>query len=89
MVRIKLKRIGKKKNPFYNIVIMEKLSHIKGKYIDKVGYFDPLKKNLKIRINISESTYQLVKDHFKCNNRGKINAKYKGEINMYFVESTI
>lgn len=50
MVRIKLKRIGKKKNPFYNIVIMEKLSHIKGKYIDKVGYFDPLKKNLKMNI---------------------------------------
>ena len=50
MVRIKLKRIGKKKNPFYNVVVMEKLSYINGRYIDKVGYFDPLKKNIKINI---------------------------------------
>jgi adenylate cyclase len=37
------------------------------------------------RINISESTYQLVKDQIRCSSRGKINAKYKGDINMYFV----
>ncbi len=37
------------------------------------------------RINISENTYQLVKDKIRCSSRGKINAKYKGEINMYFV----
>jgi adenylate cyclase len=37
------------------------------------------------RINISESTYELVKDKIRCSSRGKINAKYKGEINMYFV----
>ncbi len=38
------------------------------------------------RINISESTYQLVKDKFTCTHRGKILAKNKGEIDMYFVE---
>ncbi|MBK9319818.1 MAG: adenylate/guanylate cyclase domain-containing protein [Bacteroidetes bacterium] len=37
------------------------------------------------RINISESTYELVKDSIRCSSRGKIHAKYKGEINMYFV----
>lgn len=38
------------------------------------------------KINISGSTYQLVKDIFKCEHRGKIPAKNKGEIDMYFVE---
>lgn len=38
------------------------------------------------RINISGSTYQLVKDHFNCEYRGKIQAKNKGEIDMYFLE---
>lgn len=38
-------------------------------------------------INISETTYELVKDHFNCLPRGKIAAKNKGEIEMYFVES--
>jgi len=38
------------------------------------------------RINISASTHELIKEHFECNYRGKIAAKGKGEIDMYFVE---
>jgi len=38
------------------------------------------------KVNISESTYELVKHQFKCFSRGKINAKGKGEIEMFFVE---
>lgn len=37
------------------------------------------------KINISDATHELVKDHFTCEYRGKINAKNKGEVNMYFV----
>jgi adenylate cyclase len=37
------------------------------------------------RINISEATYNMVKDYFECEYRGMISAKSKGEINMYFV----
>ncbi len=39
------------------------------------------------KINISESTWNLVKDHFHCSPRGKIAAKNKGEIEMFFVDS--
>ncbi|WP_115462169.1 adenylate/guanylate cyclase domain-containing protein [Winogradskyella aurantiaca] len=38
------------------------------------------------RINISDSTYQLVKHAVKCEYRGKIHAKGKGELDMYFVK---
>lgn len=38
------------------------------------------------KINISGSTYILVKESFTCNYRGKVKAKNKGEIDMYFVE---
>jgi class 3 adenylate cyclase len=38
------------------------------------------------RINISGSTYSLIKNEFNCTYRGKINAKNKGEIDMYFVD---
>jgi class 3 adenylate cyclase len=38
------------------------------------------------KINISGTTYKLVKDHFNCSYRGKVKAKNKGEIDMYFVE---
>ena len=38
------------------------------------------------KVNISGSTYELVKNDFNCIHRGKIPAKNKGEIDMYFVE---
>jgi class 3 adenylate cyclase/FixJ family two-component response regulator len=38
------------------------------------------------KINISGDTYGLVKDFFICTHRGKIPAKGKGEIDMYYVE---
>ncbi len=39
------------------------------------------------RINISENTYELIKDHFHCEYRGMVKAKNKGEIKMYFAEA--
>ena len=39
------------------------------------------------KINISETTYELVKDKFKCEYRGEIEAKGKGMMKMYYVTS--
>jgi class 3 adenylate cyclase len=39
------------------------------------------------KINISQYTYEKIKDQFHCEHRGKIDAKNKGEIDMYFVIS--
>ena len=38
------------------------------------------------KINISQNTYDLVKDRFDCTYRGKIEAKHKGMVSMYFAE---
>jgi adenylate cyclase len=38
------------------------------------------------KVNISGATYMLVKDRFHCVHRGKIQAKNKGEVDMYFAE---
>lgn len=38
------------------------------------------------KVNISGETYELIKDKFNCTYRGKIAAKNKGEVDMYFVE---
>ena len=38
------------------------------------------------KINISETTFELIKGKYNCIPRGKINAKGKGDLNMYFVE---
>jgi class 3 adenylate cyclase len=41
------------------------------------------------KINISEDTYTLIKDHFLCEPRGKIFTKNRGEIVMYFVKQKL
>ena len=41
------------------------------------------------KINISGSTYELVKEKFTCIYRGKIPAKNKGEVEMYFLGGLI
>lgn len=38
------------------------------------------------KVNISGSTWQLVNHKFQCTQSGKIYAKNKGEIEIYFVE---
>jgi len=39
------------------------------------------------KVNISESTYHLIEETFNCTYRGKLQAKGKGEMDMYFVEN--
>lgn len=41
------------------------------------------------KVNISGTTYELISEKFVCTHRGKIQAKNKGEIGMYFVERAV
>jgi adenylate cyclase len=41
------------------------------------------------KINISGTTYEFVRDFFSCEHRGKMPVKYKGELDMYFVNGII
>ena len=38
------------------------------------------------KVNISEATYEIIKNDFECSHRGKFLAKGKGEMDMYYVE---
>jgi class 3 adenylate cyclase len=41
------------------------------------------------KINISATTYELIKERYTCRHRGKVHAKNKGLIDMYFVENEL
>lgn len=41
------------------------------------------------KINISETTYALIKDRFRCTYRGELDVKNKGKMRMYFVEGVL
>lgn len=40
------------------------------------------------RINLSGYAYDLIKDRFPCEYRGRVNAKGKGEIDMYYINQS-
>lgn len=42
MLRIRLRRVGKKKQPSYRIVVADSRSPRDGKFVDQVGHYNPL-----------------------------------------------
>ncbi len=49
MLKIRLKRTGRKKRPFYKVVLTENLSRRDGKSIAELGFYDPIAKILKLK----------------------------------------
>ena len=47
MLKLRLKRTGRKRSPSYRLVIMENTSRRDGRPIDELGYYDPLTKKYK------------------------------------------
>ncbi len=50
-VRMRLKRMGAKKAPFYRIVVADSRSPRDGRFIEQVGYYDPTKNPIDLKIN--------------------------------------
>jgi len=50
-VKIRLKRMGAKKKPFYRIVVADSRSPRDGRFIEELGYFDPLKDPAEVKID--------------------------------------
>ena len=46
MLKLRLKRIGRKRSPSYRLVIMENTSRRDGRPVDEVGYYNPITKEI-------------------------------------------
>lgn len=51
MVKIRLKRMGAKKAPFYRIVVADARTPRDGKALDEIGIYDPTKKPTVLRVD--------------------------------------
>ena len=51
MVKIRLKRMGAHKKPFYRIVVADVRAPRDGKFIEELGYYDPMKEPKEIKID--------------------------------------
>jgi small subunit ribosomal protein S16 len=58
---IRLARIGKKKKPFYRVVVIEKGRPRNGRVVEAVGTYDPLKKPAEIKLDAERVKHWLAK----------------------------
>lgn len=50
-VKIRLKRMGAKKKPFYRVVVADSRSPRDGKFIEEIGYYNPIVEPVDLKIN--------------------------------------
>ena len=50
-VKIRLRRMGQRKAPFYRIVVADSRSPRDGRFIEEIGYYDPTKEPSEIRVD--------------------------------------
>ena len=51
MVKIRIKRIGAHKKPFYRVVVADSRTQRDGRFIEEIGYYNPLKDPAEIKID--------------------------------------
>jgi len=54
MVTIRLARGGAKKSPFYQIVVTDSRSARNGRFIEKIGFFNPMARGKEVRLEMKK-----------------------------------
>ena len=57
MLMIRLSRFGKKKKPFYRVVVIESSKARNGRVVESIGTYDPLKKPAEIKLDADRVKY--------------------------------
>ena len=57
MVKIRLRRMGAKKAPYYRIVVADSCSPRDGRFIEEIGTYDPLSESEKLKVDLERAKY--------------------------------
>ena len=57
MVKIRLRRMGAKKAPYYRIVVADSRSPRDGRFIEELGTYDPMADGEKIKVDMERAKY--------------------------------
>ena len=55
MVKIRLRRLGAKKAPFYRVVVADSRFPRDGRFIEEIGYYDPTKEPAVVKIDAEKA----------------------------------
>ena len=59
MVKIRLRRMGMKKEPFYRFVVTDSRSPRDGRFIEEIGYYNPVSDPVMLKIDAERAKYWL------------------------------
>ena len=59
-VKIRLKRMGMKKMPFYRVVVADERSPRDGRFIEEIGYYNPMTEPATIKIDAEKAQQWLM-----------------------------
>ena len=59
MVKIRLKRMGMKKEPFYRIIVTDSRNGRDGRAIEELGYYNPITDPSELKVNAERAKYWL------------------------------
>ncbi len=54
-VKIRLRRMGQKKAPFYRVIVADSRSPRDGRFIEEIGYYDPTKDPSVIKVDVDKA----------------------------------
>ena len=57
MVKIRLRRMGMKKKPFYRLVVTDSRTPRDGRFIEEIGYYNPVSDPVEMNINDERAKY--------------------------------
>lgn len=57
MVKIRLRRMGAKKNPFYRIVVADSRAPRDGRFVEEIGTYDPLAEPAAVNVDAERAQY--------------------------------
>jgi len=55
MVKIRLKRMGMKKKPFYRVVVADERATRDGRFVDEIGYYNPVSNPVELKIDVEKA----------------------------------
>ena len=78
-VKIRLRRMGKKKAPFYRVVVADSRYPRDGRFIDEIGTYNPMTEPAEIKID-NEKAAQWIKNGAQPTDKVKVILKKSGAI---------
>ena len=61
MVKIRLKRLGQKKSPFYRIVVADSRYPRNGRFIEELGYYNPMTEPAEFKVDAAKANEWIAK----------------------------